>query len=158
MKTVIETADRDTTRAKALLKLAEKLCYSNPDTAIVLSKQALRIYKAREIEKGIASAYNHIGVFYKMKSDYPAALEYYQKGHKESSEHHPTRQGNPDLEKDPDLKEDPNMDYRNDDWDAGYTGINAAFVMDRLAVLETNDNEAEALRSRAHDLRKSLLE
>jgi len=80
LKQVIATADHDTTKAKALLKLTENLYYSNPDTAIKLSKKALKIYLELKIDKGIASAYNHLGVLYSVISDYPAALEYHKRG------------------------------------------------------------------------------
>jgi len=80
LNTIIQTAGHDTTKAKALLKLTEKLYTSNPDTAIQLSKRALQIYIENDIVQGIASAYNHIGAFYRIKSDYPAALKYHRKG------------------------------------------------------------------------------
>lgn len=79
LKTVIQTADHDTTKAKALLNLSGQLYFSNPDTAIQIAQQALHIYKKKHIEKGIASAYNHLGAFHYIKSDYPTALDYYHK-------------------------------------------------------------------------------
>lgn len=80
LKKVIETAKGDTTKAKALLRLSEQLYFSNLDTAIQLSRQALQIYIKKNIEKGIANAYNHLGEFHRMKSDNPTALEYHKKG------------------------------------------------------------------------------
>ena len=50
LKTVIEKADNDTTKAKALLRLSERLYFSNIDTAIQLSGQALQIYIKKNIE------------------------------------------------------------------------------------------------------------
>ena len=79
LKTVIQTARHDTTKAKALLNLSRQLYLSNPDTAIQIAQQALHIYKKKHIEKGIASAYNHLGLFHRIKSDYPTALDYFHR-------------------------------------------------------------------------------
>ena len=79
LKKVIETADHDTTRIKALNQLGWKVMYSNPDTAIILSKQALYLSEKTEDQKNKAKTLNNLGVYYWIKSDYPTALNYHFK-------------------------------------------------------------------------------
>jgi predicted acylesterase/phospholipase RssA/tetratricopeptide (TPR) repeat protein len=158
---VAKEKDDLTAEKKLYARQQEALCtYKDPtmpraqrlDDAITLLKNDLDTNPKAET-LGLA------GAIYKRKweignrvEDLEKALEYYLKGHKESSRHEPARPGNSHW------GEDPQMLYRNDDWDAGYTGINAAFVMDRLAALEPNDEKAEELRSGARALRESLVD
>ena len=79
LKTVIETTDHDTTRIKALNQLGWSLMYSNPDTAIILSKQALELTKKTKDEKSKANTLSNLGVYHWIKSDYPTALDYLHK-------------------------------------------------------------------------------
>jgi len=86
LKKVIETAEHDlltgqagTTKAKALSDLAWELKYSNPDTSIILNNQALQVYKKRNDQKGIASCYSGLGVYYRLKSEYTKAIDYLEK-------------------------------------------------------------------------------
>jgi len=79
LKTVIETAGHDTTKIKALNALGWKFMYSNPDTAIELSKQALAIAEKTEDLKNKAYSHSSLAVYYTIKSDYPTALDYHFK-------------------------------------------------------------------------------
>ena len=158
---VAKEKDDLTAEKKLHARQQEALCtYKDPtmpraqrqDDAIALLKNDLQTHPTAET-LGLA------GAIYKRKweignrvADLGQALGYYLEGHKESSAHEPTRPGNSGRD------EDPQKLYRNDDWDAGYTGINAAFVMDKLAALEPDDKKAEDLRSRARALRESLVE
>jgi serine phosphatase RsbU (regulator of sigma subunit) len=81
----------DTNYVKALNELGWELKRSNPDTSILLSNQALyvaqEIYKItnlsnqgkRSVEKGIARAYNCLGVYNRAKGNFVLALQFYQK-------------------------------------------------------------------------------
>ena len=79
LKTVIQTASHDTTRIKALNKLGSSLMYSNPDTAIILGKQALDLSEKTKDEKSKANTLNNLGAYHWIKSDYPTALDYLHK-------------------------------------------------------------------------------
>src|SRR3990172_3283090 len=88
----------DTDKVNTLNELAWELMYSNPDTSIILSTQALEIATviAREerptpslrgrndrsnlylaAQKGIGQSYHQLGVFRDIKGDYAQSLEYY---------------------------------------------------------------------------------
>ena len=69
LKAAIETADHslpcssgDTVRIKALNQLSETLMYSNPDTAIILGKQALDLSEETEDQKNKATTLSNLGV------------------------------------------------------------------------------------------------
>jgi len=79
LKAVIVSAEKDTTKAKALNQLAWESKFSNPDTAILLSREALRIYEEHQTKSGIANCCDNIGVLYTVKSDYTLALQYHNK-------------------------------------------------------------------------------
>ena len=89
LKQIVKEAKPDTTRAKALNDLAWELKYANPDTSILLSKQALQLYDklkdlsdealAQSGKKGTANCYSNLGGFYWIKSDYHTALQYHHK-------------------------------------------------------------------------------
>ncbi|MES2590999.1 MAG: tetratricopeptide repeat protein [Bacteroidota bacterium] len=81
---------QDTTRITALNSLAWELKNNNPDTAMVLSKQALElstvIINGAKIspitlaaQKGIAKSNHQLGVFNYLKGNYSLALDYYFK-------------------------------------------------------------------------------
>ena len=69
----------DTDRVNTLNKLAWEMMYNNPDTAIILSSQALSIAEAYEWHLGIAHSNGRLGTFNAIKGDYPKALEYFFK-------------------------------------------------------------------------------
>ena len=77
LKTAIETADEDTTRIKALLKLGDQFEFSEPDKALKHYERALLISKGGKHLELQARCENYIGIIYWRKSDYPNALEYY---------------------------------------------------------------------------------
>ena len=76
----------DTNRVKTLNDLAWELMYANPDTAIILSSEALSIAEPREWQSGIANSIGQLGTFNWLKGDYPKALEYYFKALKMNEE------------------------------------------------------------------------
>jgi len=79
LKTVIQTADHDTTKIKALNQLGWSLMYSNPDTAIILGKQALELSEKTEDHPNKANTLSNLGVYHCIKSNYPTALDYFFK-------------------------------------------------------------------------------
>ncbi|MBL4656046.1 MAG: tetratricopeptide repeat protein, partial [Bacteroidia bacterium] len=78
----------DTTRIKVLNRLGEQFRFQNPDTAILLGKQALSILSDLRneeqmkqypsikhiIQKLTISTHHNLGVYYYFKSDYPLSL------------------------------------------------------------------------------------
>ncbi len=76
----------DTDRVKTLNDLAWELMYTNPDTAIILSSEALSISEAYEWQSGIVNSVGQLGSFNRLKGDYPQALEYYFKSLKMNEE------------------------------------------------------------------------
>ncbi|MFH1320415.1 MAG: hypothetical protein ABII90_07170 [Bacteroidota bacterium] len=71
LKNVIETADHacpepcrgDTTKIKALNQLGWTLMYSNPDTAILLGKQALALSEKTDDIKNKTNSFSYLGTF-----------------------------------------------------------------------------------------------
>jgi serine phosphatase RsbU (regulator of sigma subunit) len=78
----------DTTRINTLNNLAWELMYNNPDTAIILSTEALNLsitpFQKKEIsaslkkiqEKCIAQSYHHLAVCFDLKGNYALSLDY----------------------------------------------------------------------------------
>ncbi|MBN4051590.1 tetratricopeptide repeat protein [bacterium AH-315-M05] len=93
LKKVLKTTKEDTTRIKTLNELAWELKYNNPDTAILLSTQALELseelmrgFSKRRIslplgraKVGLSQSHNNLGVFNYFKGNYPIALNHYNK-------------------------------------------------------------------------------
>ncbi len=85
LKKVLLSAKEDTNRVNALNELGRELMYSNPDTAIRLSNQALAILTRSEAknlsetikQKLLANTYANLGAYYYLKADYPNALKNY---------------------------------------------------------------------------------
>ncbi|MBW8050675.1 MAG: tetratricopeptide repeat protein [Cytophagales bacterium] len=111
LKTVIQTAGRDTKKVKALSDLAWELMYSNPDTATILCEQVLELLGSDNLQgKGDddnslpgypslhAAVFHTLGAVNYIQSNYPQALEYYFKALKikEQLLGQAKRSGNPD--------------------------------------------------------------
>jgi serine phosphatase RsbU (regulator of sigma subunit)/tetratricopeptide (TPR) repeat protein len=80
---------RDTTRINILNNLSSELNSINPDTAVILSVQALSLAEVhqkslKEGDEGggvfIAQSYNNLGTVYRLKNKYPLALDCFFKG------------------------------------------------------------------------------
>jgi tetratricopeptide (TPR) repeat protein/two-component sensor histidine kinase len=69
----------DTVKAKALMDLAGLYAKTNPDTCILLAKEALNISQQAKFKRGEVHATNVIGLAYYRKNDYDNALIYYEK-------------------------------------------------------------------------------
>jgi len=85
----LQKAQHDTTKIKTLNALAWQLKYNKPDTAILLSTQALELCKktlplflggdarrAEGVKKATAKSHNNLGVFNRLKGNYPLALDH----------------------------------------------------------------------------------
>ena len=72
----------DTNRLKAINTIAWSYSRNNPDTAIILAEQELKLANTIHSEKGkrwAAKAFSTIGASFINKSNYPYALEYFLK-------------------------------------------------------------------------------
>ncbi len=69
------TSQADTNRLKAIHKIAWSYSSNNPDTAIILAGQELKLARQTKQRKYEARALNTIGVSYTNNGDYPLALK-----------------------------------------------------------------------------------
>ncbi|MBN4051177.1 tetratricopeptide repeat protein [bacterium AH-315-M05] len=96
LNNLLQTAEEDTTKAKALGELVWSYIYSNPDTAFTLAQKEYQLAKrvAASPVKALAKAGKKLmvdalikqGASFYMKGDYPKALEYYYKSLKIAEE------------------------------------------------------------------------
>ncbi|MBC7864781.1 MAG: tetratricopeptide repeat protein [Bacteroidia bacterium] len=77
--TLLKTDKEDTNKVNHLNNLGWQLKHNNPDTAIILSNQALTIAEKCSWKKGMANALSNLGVYNYLKAEYPKALDYYFK-------------------------------------------------------------------------------
>jgi two-component system, sensor histidine kinase PdtaS len=66
----------DTGKVNHLNALGWEFKGINPDTSLILANEALAIAENISWKKGIASSLGSIGVYYRLKADYPKALDY----------------------------------------------------------------------------------
>ncbi|MFC2104397.1 tetratricopeptide repeat protein, partial [Bacteroidota bacterium] len=76
----------DTTRVNLLNETAYKLYSINIDKTLRYAKEAGELADKIGFVKGKAESLRIIGIYYRMKADYPKSLEYYQKSLKISEE------------------------------------------------------------------------
>lgn len=76
---ILPETKQDTNRVNILNKLAAKYYPIDPDEGIKYGQQALKLAETLRWKKGIASAYNKLGINHKVKGDYPKAIEWYTK-------------------------------------------------------------------------------
>jgi tetratricopeptide (TPR) repeat protein len=76
LKKVIESADQDTTKINALNALGWTLMYSEPDTAIVLSMEALTYSEKQADLKFKANSLTNLGIYHTLIGEYEKALDY----------------------------------------------------------------------------------
>ena len=74
---LLKNDKEDTNKVNRLNDLAWELKSSNPDTAIVIGSHSLQLAEKLSWKKGIANSLGHLGVYYRLKSNYPKALDYY---------------------------------------------------------------------------------
>lgn len=88
LSNLIKADKEDTTKLKHLNTLGFTIMFQNPDTAIIIGKQALQLatqllsaHGANEeikkfTQKGLGKAYGNLGLMYYLKSEYATSLEY----------------------------------------------------------------------------------
>ncbi len=79
-------AKADTNRLEAIHAIANIYRDNNPDTAIILAEQELKLAQTSKQKKYEGKAFNIIGVIFMNKGDYPKALGYYLKSLKIAEE------------------------------------------------------------------------
>ncbi len=84
--TLLKTDKEDTNKVKHFNALAFAFYHINPDTTILLAQQADSLAKNLLWAKGEANAYRDAGLGYRVKGDYPKALDYYLKALKIAEE------------------------------------------------------------------------
>ena len=88
LKSAYEVAEHDTTRINILFAMGGELILSNPDTVLLIVKKAMEIcnknldgksflQSEKKFKRGLAEAYNNIGVIYDNQGKTKKALEYY---------------------------------------------------------------------------------
>jgi tetratricopeptide (TPR) repeat protein len=79
LKHFLKTAAGDTGKVNALNMLAAKFMYQDPDTALLLSTQALVLAEKIKFVAGIGKSNHRLGVFHYLQGDYRSALDHYLK-------------------------------------------------------------------------------
>ncbi|HLP11758.1 MAG TPA: tetratricopeptide repeat protein [Flavobacteriales bacterium] len=77
LKPLIKSGKNDTAKVSMLNKLGWELMYRNPDTAIVLGKQALQLSKKLKDTFHVATSHNNLGVYHWVKGLFPEALKHH---------------------------------------------------------------------------------
>jgi len=75
LQKLLKKDKEDTTKVNHLTELAKELMYSNPDTSIFLSTQALHLAEKQKWKKGMANSYFRLAACNYLKGDYTVALE-----------------------------------------------------------------------------------
>jgi hypothetical protein len=79
LKTAFKTMKNDTNKVNTLWTLGWEYVFSNPDTTLILGKQAYSLAKKLKLNKGEAMIYNLVGTAYAIKSNFPKAHFYFKK-------------------------------------------------------------------------------
>jgi serine phosphatase RsbU (regulator of sigma subunit) len=74
--------NKDTKNLQQLLQQAQKLAKTNYDSSLTITKQVIILSKQQNKLYELALAYKLVGYCHYFKSNYPLALEYYQKAEK----------------------------------------------------------------------------
>jgi signal transduction histidine kinase/Tfp pilus assembly protein PilF len=72
-------SENDTTKVKLLTDLGFSLYLSNTDTIKLIADEAYKLAEKLNYIRGLARSQRLMGIYYDMKSNYPMALDYYQK-------------------------------------------------------------------------------
>jgi tetratricopeptide (TPR) repeat protein len=94
LKRVIKTAKEDTIKINAINALAITLKPLDPDTAIIVASEALRLSTDKGYDWGIGKATIYLGLTYYSIGDFYKAMEYYKKAlaHYEAMEANPVHE------------------------------------------------------------------
>ncbi|MCB2220802.1 MAG: tetratricopeptide repeat protein [Bacteroidetes bacterium] len=69
--------ENDTARVNILNQLASEVFFTDPDEIIDYAESALKISEEIDYQKGIAQAYNNLGIYYRVKGIYEKAIDYF---------------------------------------------------------------------------------
>jgi len=75
MKNLLAQSRMDTTRVLLLSQLANKYLFFNPDTAIIMTQQALQLSRKLNFRRGEVRALTQFGAILLTQGEYPKALE-----------------------------------------------------------------------------------
>jgi len=77
LKAALNVAKEDTVKVEILTLLSDRSCWlGNYDIALAYANLALKLAEKNDFKKGIATAYNNIGVVNFFQGDYPIALDH----------------------------------------------------------------------------------
>lgn len=79
LKRAITAAKNNTEKVTSLNDLAWEMSDRDPDTAIIISTQALHLAEKEKSEIGIAKTYHQLGTFHWLKGSYLISLDHYSK-------------------------------------------------------------------------------
>lgn len=79
---IVDTAEHDTFKLKALDDLAWKFMYTNPDSALAISKTALSMALKSSFEKFKFPPYNNIATNFAIRGRFDSSMWYYHKAKK----------------------------------------------------------------------------
>lgn len=77
LKNLLKHDMNDISRIDLLNKIAANVYYENPDEIDEYAREALEIAQQINYEEGIAHAYNNLGIYYRSKSIYNKAIDYF---------------------------------------------------------------------------------
>jgi len=81
LQLVLKNAKQDTLKVNTYSRLASQYYYIDSQKSLHYAKKALSLATKINFEFGIAHAYNNIGIYYYLKSNFPLALNYIYKSH-----------------------------------------------------------------------------
>ncbi|MBL4735978.1 MAG: tetratricopeptide repeat protein [Flavobacteriales bacterium] len=79
LKSALENVQNDSTRIEILTDLSYELVFQDPDTAILISKEALMLSEKIDDTREIAGSCLDIGIAYWVKAEYDQAIHYYKR-------------------------------------------------------------------------------
>jgi adenylate cyclase len=79
LQRILKAAKDDTTRIKTINAIAWEISIGKPDSAILLSKEALHLAEKIKWEKGIGKSCVQLGSFNCIKGNFPQAIPFYQR-------------------------------------------------------------------------------
>lgn len=79
LQQILPTVSTDTTRIRLLCRLGIEYSYIDPDAGIRYASQALTLASQKDWKKGIASAYNILGICENYKADFRRVMLYWER-------------------------------------------------------------------------------
>lgn len=73
----LDTIDSDTAKINLLNSIAAEVYFTDPDAILGYSEHALELSNEIEYNKGIAQAYNNLGIYFRTKGLYSRSIDYH---------------------------------------------------------------------------------